>query len=171
MWFLTVTCSSCPYLYFGSAIMLVIYFNKLQVSEWPPVWESCSFGLPWVPFVNCCQFMYLFFFFFFFFCLFHICVYTNATLNGIRIKTNAWAADLTLPTGNLSFSANKFYNLQMVKDSLFFQISLRFRFINFIKVKEFKHIKLNIPLILMAQSEYIKYDLWSRQKMALARKG
>ena len=59
----------------------------------------------------------------------------------------------------------------MVKDSLFFQINLRFRFINFIKVIELKHMKLKIPLILMAQSEYIKYDLWSRQKIALARKG
>ena len=26
LWFLTVTCSCCPYLYFGSAIMLVTYF-------------------------------------------------------------------------------------------------------------------------------------------------
>ena len=28
LWFLTVTCSYCPYLYFGSAIMLVTYFSK-----------------------------------------------------------------------------------------------------------------------------------------------
>ena len=28
LWFLTVTCSCCPYLYFGSAIMLVTYFSK-----------------------------------------------------------------------------------------------------------------------------------------------
>ena len=28
LWFLTVTCSSCPYLYFSSAIMLVTYFSK-----------------------------------------------------------------------------------------------------------------------------------------------
>ena len=28
LWFLTVTCSCCPYLYFGSPIMLVTYFNK-----------------------------------------------------------------------------------------------------------------------------------------------
>ena len=28
MWFLTVTCSCCPFLYFGSAIMLVTYFSK-----------------------------------------------------------------------------------------------------------------------------------------------
>ena len=27
LWFLTVTCSCCPYLYFGSAIMLVTYFD------------------------------------------------------------------------------------------------------------------------------------------------
>ena len=29
LWFLTITCSCCLYLYFGSAIMLVIYFSKL----------------------------------------------------------------------------------------------------------------------------------------------
>ena len=28
LWFLTVTCSCCPYLYFGSAIMLVTYYSK-----------------------------------------------------------------------------------------------------------------------------------------------
>ena len=28
LWFFTVTCSCCPYLYFGSAIMLVTYFSK-----------------------------------------------------------------------------------------------------------------------------------------------
>ena len=28
LWFLTVTCSCCLYLYFGSAIMLVAYFSK-----------------------------------------------------------------------------------------------------------------------------------------------
>ena len=28
LWFLTVTCSCCLYLYFGSAIMLVTYFSK-----------------------------------------------------------------------------------------------------------------------------------------------
>ena len=28
LWYLTVTCSCCPYLYFGSAIMLVTYFSK-----------------------------------------------------------------------------------------------------------------------------------------------
>ena len=30
MWFLTVTCSCCPYLYFGSAIMLVTYFVNFR---------------------------------------------------------------------------------------------------------------------------------------------
>ena len=29
LWFLTVTCTCWPYLYFGSAIMLVTYFSKL----------------------------------------------------------------------------------------------------------------------------------------------
>ena len=29
LWFLTVTCSCCPYLYFSSAIMLVTYFIKV----------------------------------------------------------------------------------------------------------------------------------------------
>ena len=29
-WFLTVTCSCCPYLYFGSAIMLVTYFVNFR---------------------------------------------------------------------------------------------------------------------------------------------
>ena len=33
LWFLTVTCSCCPYLIFRSAIMLVIYFIKFQVAE------------------------------------------------------------------------------------------------------------------------------------------
>ena len=28
LWFLTVTCSCCPYLYFGLPIMLVAYFSK-----------------------------------------------------------------------------------------------------------------------------------------------
>ena len=28
LWFLAVTCSCCPYLYFGSAVMLVTYFSK-----------------------------------------------------------------------------------------------------------------------------------------------
>ena len=28
LWFLTVICSCCPYLYFGSAIMLETYFSK-----------------------------------------------------------------------------------------------------------------------------------------------
>ena len=30
LWFLTVTCSWCPYLYFGSAIMLVTYFANFR---------------------------------------------------------------------------------------------------------------------------------------------
>ena len=30
LWFLTVTCSCCPYLYFGSAIMLVTYFINFR---------------------------------------------------------------------------------------------------------------------------------------------
>ena len=30
LWFLTVTCSCCPYLYFGSAIMLVKYFVNFR---------------------------------------------------------------------------------------------------------------------------------------------
>ena len=30
LWFLTVTCSFCPYLYFGSAIMLVTYFVNFR---------------------------------------------------------------------------------------------------------------------------------------------
>ena len=30
LWFLTVTCSCCPYLYFGSAIMLVAYFVNFR---------------------------------------------------------------------------------------------------------------------------------------------
>ena len=30
LWFLTVTCSCCPYLYFGSAIMLVTYFVNFR---------------------------------------------------------------------------------------------------------------------------------------------
>ena len=53
--FLTVTCSCCPYFYFGSPIMLVTYFSKMTTC----LGKSCSFGLPRVPFVNCCQFMYL----------------------------------------------------------------------------------------------------------------
>ena len=28
LWFLTVTCSCCPYLYFDSVIMLMTYFSK-----------------------------------------------------------------------------------------------------------------------------------------------
>ena len=30
LWFLTVTCSCCPYLYFGSAIMLVTYYVNIR---------------------------------------------------------------------------------------------------------------------------------------------
>ena len=30
LWFLTVTCSCCLYLYFGSAIMLVTYFVNFR---------------------------------------------------------------------------------------------------------------------------------------------
>ena len=30
LWFLTVTCSCCPYLYFGSAVMLVTYFVNFR---------------------------------------------------------------------------------------------------------------------------------------------
>ena len=30
LWFLTVTCSCCPYLFFGSAIMLVTYFVNFR---------------------------------------------------------------------------------------------------------------------------------------------
>ena len=56
LWFLTVTCSCCPYLYFGSLIMWVTYLGS-----WMTIFleKSCSFGLPRVPFVNCCQLMYL----------------------------------------------------------------------------------------------------------------
>ena len=39
LWFLTVTCSCWPYLYFGSAIMLVTYFSKFWVAEWSPACE------------------------------------------------------------------------------------------------------------------------------------
>ena len=60
MWLLTVTCSCCPYLYFGSPIMLVTYFSKFKVAKMPTcLGKSYSFGLPRVPFVNCCQLMYL----------------------------------------------------------------------------------------------------------------
>ena len=54
--FLTVTCS-CPYLYFGSPIIWVTY---LSLGSWMTTClESCSFTLPHLPFVNCCQCMYL----------------------------------------------------------------------------------------------------------------
>ena len=35
LWFLTVTCSCCPFLYFGSPIMLVTYFSKFYN------WTTC----------------------------------------------------------------------------------------------------------------------------------
>ena len=38
LWFLTVTCSCCPYLSFGSAIMLVTYFSKMITC----LGKSCS---------------------------------------------------------------------------------------------------------------------------------
>ena len=57
--FLTVTCSCCPYLYFGSAIMLVTYFVNFRYLNDHYLGKSCSFGSPRVPFVNCRQFMYL----------------------------------------------------------------------------------------------------------------
>ena len=53
---LTVTCSCYPYLYFGSPIMWVTYLSSWMTTC---LEKSCSFGLPRVPFVNCCQFMYL----------------------------------------------------------------------------------------------------------------
>ena len=40
LWFLSVTCSCCPYLYFGSAIMLVTYFVNFRFSA------SAFFKLP-----------------------------------------------------------------------------------------------------------------------------
>ena len=54
LWFLTVTCSCCPYLNFGSPIMWVTGSRMTTC-----LGKSCSFGLPRVPFVNCCQFLYL----------------------------------------------------------------------------------------------------------------
>ena len=51
LWFLNVTCSCCPYLYFGSPIMWVTYLGS-----WMTDYLS---GLPRVPFLNCCQCMYL----------------------------------------------------------------------------------------------------------------
>ena len=40
LWFLTVTCSCCPYLYFGSAIILVTYFvNSRQLND-HLLWEE-----------------------------------------------------------------------------------------------------------------------------------
>ena len=40
LWILTVTCSCCPYLYFGSAIMLVTRFTKGEIG---PVAEIYDF--------------------------------------------------------------------------------------------------------------------------------
>ena len=53
---LIVICSCCPYLYFGSPIIWVTYLGS-----WITTWlgKSCSFSLPRVPFLNCCQFKYL----------------------------------------------------------------------------------------------------------------
>ena len=50
------TSTFCPYLYFGSPIMWVTYLGS-----WMTTWlgKSSSFGLPRVPFVNRCEFMYL----------------------------------------------------------------------------------------------------------------
>ena len=56
LWFLTVTCSCFSYLYFGSPIMWVAYLGSWMNTF---LGKSCSFGLPRMPFVNCCQFMYL----------------------------------------------------------------------------------------------------------------
>ena len=54
--FLTVTCSCCPYLYFGSPNIWMIYLGSWMTTC---LGKGCSFGLPRIPFVNCCQFMYL----------------------------------------------------------------------------------------------------------------
>ena len=56
LWFLTVTCSCCTYLYFGSPIMWVTYLGSWMTTC---LGKSCSFGLPRVPFVDWCRFMYL----------------------------------------------------------------------------------------------------------------
>ena len=58
--FRIVACSCCPYLYFGSAIMLVTCFWWI-LGSWVTIClgKSCSFGLPRVPFVNCCRFVCL----------------------------------------------------------------------------------------------------------------
>ena len=57
--FLTVTCSCCPYLYFGSAIMLVTYFVNFRLLNDHLFGKELFIRLPRVPFVNCRQFMYL----------------------------------------------------------------------------------------------------------------
>ena len=56
VWFLCVTCFCCPYLYVGSPIMWVTYLGSWMITC---LGKSCSFGLPRLPFVNCCHFMYL----------------------------------------------------------------------------------------------------------------
>ena len=57
LWFLTVTGSCCPYLYFGSPIMWVTaYLGRWMITC---LGKSCPFRLPRLPFVNCCQFMFL----------------------------------------------------------------------------------------------------------------
>ena len=60
------------YFYCGSLLLLVlavhmytwVHGNIFQLSKGNRVTtclgKTCSFGLPRVPFVNCCQFMYLF---------------------------------------------------------------------------------------------------------------
>ena len=57
LWFLTVVCSCCPYLYFGSPIMWVSLGSWMTTC----LGKSCSFDLPRVSFVNCCAFMYFLF--------------------------------------------------------------------------------------------------------------
>ena len=55
LWFFTVTCSCCPYLYFGSPVIWVTYLKSWMTTC---LGKSCSFGLPHI-FVNSCQFKYL----------------------------------------------------------------------------------------------------------------
>ena len=56
LWFLTVTGSCYPYFYVGSPIMRVTYLGRWMTTC---LGKSCWFDLLRVPFVNCCQFMYL----------------------------------------------------------------------------------------------------------------
>ena len=58
LWFLTVTCSCCPYLYVGSLSIIWLTF-LVKFMFWQPVWERAVHSVYRVPFVNCCQFMYL----------------------------------------------------------------------------------------------------------------